>query len=175
MPDVQSDLALMTYRITDTARETIANTAQQSRDGLETGGILLGTEHSGDVLITSAGTPGPKARRASHSFNRDLDHANQLATLAWHTDGSQWIGEWHTHPSQDLTPSELDLSSYLRHVYDPELRFDRFIPIIVGLTSQQAVRMRTWIVTRTHVFPASLLVHEVDRAEPRRHQPDSSE
>ncbi|RBO79929.1 Mov34/MPN/PAD-1 family protein [Nocardia puris] len=152
----------MTYRINNTAIETIAKTAQQSRDGLETGGILLGIDHSGDVLITSAGTPGPNARRASHSFHRDLDHANQLSTLAWHTDGSQWIGEWHTHPSQDLRPSELDLTSYLRHVHDPELRLDRFIAIIVGLTAQQNVRMQTWIVTRTHVRSASLLISEAD-------------
>ncbi|MFG1770771.1 Mov34/MPN/PAD-1 family protein [Nocardia salmonicida] len=159
---MQPDPVPMMCRITNTALETIANTAQQSLDGLETGGILLGTDHSGDVLITSAGTPGPKARRASHSFHRDLDHANQLATLAWHTDGSQWLGEWHTHPSRNLTPSELDLTSYLRHVHDPELRLDRFIAIIVGLTAQQKVRMQTWIVTRTHVRPASLLIPEAD-------------
>lgn len=152
----------MTYGITSTTLETIASTAQQSRDGLETGGILLGIDHAGDVLITRAGTPGPRARRASHSFHRDLDHANQLAALAWQTDGSQWIGEWHTHPSRELTPSQLDLTSYLRHVHDPELRLDQFIAIIVGLTAQQEIRMQTWIITRTHVRPASLLIHEAD-------------
>lgn len=152
----------MTYRIANTAVETIANTAQQSRDGLETGGILLGTDHAGDILITSAGTPGPKARRASHSFHRDLDHANQLATVAWQSDGSQWIGEWHTHPSGHLLPSDLDLTSYLRHVHDPELHLVRFVAIIVGLAAQREVRMQTWIITRTHVLPTSLLIHNAD-------------
>ncbi|MGC4989853.1 Mov34/MPN/PAD-1 family protein [Nocardia salmonicida] len=152
----------MTYQITETAVYTIADTAQQSRDGLETGGVLLGTDHNGDILITSAGTPGPKARRASQSFDRDLDHVNQLATAAWQSDGSLWIGEWHTHPSGDLLPSELDLTSYLRHVHDPELHLDRFVAIIVGLAAQREVRMQTWIITKTHVLPASLLIHYAD-------------
>lgn len=148
-------------RITTTALAAITTEAEHSRDGRETGGILLGTDHAGDITISIAGTPGTNAHRTSHSFHRDLDHANQLAATAWNTDCSQWIGEWHTHPSGNLTPSELDLTSYLRHVCDIELRFDRFVAIIVGPSADRGLVMKTWIITRARAVAIPVTV--VDR------------
>lgn len=118
--------------ITDSALATIAVESTRSADGLETGGILLGCESANAIQIRHAGDPGPNAHRAPQNFLRDLLHAQQLAHEAWTRDGSQWIGEWHTHPSGDLTPSELDLHSYLRHLHDPDLQLDHFVAIIVS-------------------------------------------
>jgi integrative and conjugative element protein (TIGR02256 family) len=145
-------------RITHAAVHAIAREALRSRDGLETGGILLGTDTHGNILISRAAGPGPQAHRTPHSFLRDLAHAQQFAAAAWNEDRSQWIGEWHTHPSSDLMPSELDLRSYLRHLHDPELHLDRFLAIIVGLTPDAGINTAVWLVERDRVRALPLAV-----------------
>ncbi len=105
--------------ITDVALSAIAREALRSVDGLETGGILLGDDATDGIVIRHAGGPGPKATRGERTFMRDLDHARRLADSAWSEDRSQWIGEWHTHPTGGLSPSEVDLHSYMRHLHDP--------------------------------------------------------
>lgn len=138
-------------RIAPTALRTIAREALRSRDGLETGGILLGPDTASTVFISRAGDPGPRAYRGEHTFLRDLAHAQSLANAAWNEDGHQWIGEWHTHPSGDLTPSALDLHSYLQHLHDPELHLHRFVAIIVGLTPNTAITTAAWLIQRDSV------------------------
>jgi len=101
-------------------------------------------------MISRAGGPGPRAHRGKHAFLRDLAYARQLADAAWREEGTQWVGEWHTHPSGDLIPSELDLRSYLRHLHDAELRLDRFVAVIVGLTPEAGVTAATWLIERKH-------------------------
>lgn len=135
-------------RITPAAAHAIAREALRSRDGLETGGILLGTDTHGNMLISRAAGPGPRAHRTEHSFLRDLTYAQQFAAAAWNEDRSQWIGEWHTHPSGDLIPSELDICSYLRHLHDPELHLDRFLATIVALTPDAGVSAAVWLIER---------------------------
>jgi integrative and conjugative element protein (TIGR02256 family) len=136
----------------------IGEEAIRSRDGLETGGILLGTDDGQEIVIRHAGGPGPKARRESHRFLRDLAHAQQLAELAWREDQSQWIGEWHTHPSGDLTPSNYDLEAYARHLHDPELNFKRFLTIIVGLARMDEITAVAWIVDQETALPVPVAV-----------------
>jgi integrative and conjugative element protein (TIGR02256 family) len=137
---------LPTVSITDVARRTIAGEATRSHDGLETGGILLGTDMVDRIVISRAGGPGPRAYRGTHAFLRDLAYARQLADAAWREEGTQWVGEWHTHPSGDLIPSELDLRSYLCHLYDTELRLDRFVAVIVGPVADAGVTAATWLI-----------------------------
>jgi integrative and conjugative element protein (TIGR02256 family) len=145
-----------TISISADALSLINREAQRSADGLETGGILLGTETHGNISIRHAGDPGPNARRHPRNFVRDLHHAQQLATAAWREDHSQWIGEWHTHPSSDLTPSSLDLDSYLRHLHDPELQLDRFVAIIVEANASGRVRSATWLVDLDRIYLVNL-------------------
>jgi integrative and conjugative element protein (TIGR02256 family) len=143
-------------RITHAALHTIAYEALRSRDGLETGGILLGSDTASHILISRAGDPGPRAHRTEDSFLRDLAHAQEIANEAWNEDGHQWIGEWHTHPTGDLKPSALDLHSYLQHLHDPELHLDRFVAIIVGLTPDTSINTAVWIIERRSVRALSL-------------------
>lgn len=133
-------------RIAQKVLTLIAREATRSRDGLETGGILLGTDDFNEIVIRHAGGPGPGAHRESHRFLRDLAHAQQIAEAAWKEDQSQWIGEWHTHPSGELAPSDFDLDSYSRHLRDPELGFDRFVAMIVGVPPTGEATSIVWIV-----------------------------
>lgn len=96
------------------AEHRIRALAAISADGCETGGILLGhgPDQDGRVVVGHAGDPGPHAERKPDFFLRDLHYSRRLAARAWRSDGSEWIGEWHTHPSGGARPSTLDLQTY---------------------------------------------------------------
>lgn len=128
---------------------------------LETGGILLGHDF-GDILhVTVAGDPGPNSRRSSDRFLRDRDHAAQLAAVAWEADRAQWIGEWHTHPTASPVPSQIDLASYARHLQDPDLNFDRFLSVIIGLDHKRQA-LAGWVVTGDALFSVPICLGDPD-------------
>jgi integrative and conjugative element protein (TIGR02256 family) len=151
-PSMKDKPGLLTVSITESARAVIARESLRSLDGSETGGILLGTDSPEGIVIRHAGGPGPNARRSSCTFLRDRDHAQQLADAAWRRDRSQWIGEWHTHPSSELIPSDLDLDSYRHHLHDPDLELDHFVALIVGLHTNRGITVATWLVDRRHAW-----------------------
>ena len=145
------------------AREAVGSILREaptSRDGLETGGILLGVDQRGTgvVTVTVAGGPGPKALRAPRRFLRDLDHAQRLADSAWVSSESIWVGEWHTHTIDSPFPSPMDLGTYLRLLRDPDLEFDFLISIIVtgSQTGWESPLLWPWIVTRGSAALTSL-------------------
>ena len=133
-----------------TAHTLILDEAQRSRDGNETGGILLGHESADELRVTTAGGPGPAALRSPNRFLRDLEYATALADRAHNRDGSVWLGEWHTHPQGQVVPSEIDLATYSRHLADDSLGFDRFLAIIVLPCPDHGwdhVHLACWVVT----------------------------
>jgi len=120
-------------QLCEPAAATILRKAAQSRDGDETGGILLGhLRDGGTAEVRSAGGPGPSAVRRPTFFLRDLEHARRLAEEAFTRDGSIWIGEWHTHPDTAPVPSDRDQDTYARLLADPELRFEVVVSIILA-------------------------------------------
>jgi integrative and conjugative element protein (TIGR02256 family) len=148
-------------------------------DGLETGGILLGHEaRPKDVspaLITSAGLPGPNALRRPDRFLRDLDYSSRLSAAAWDSDGSQWIGDWHTHRSGQTVPSATDMQSYASLLDDDELHFHQFITIIaipgrtVGTT-----RLGAWTVDHRGAAATDLTVRGKTIASAQQRTGESS-
>jgi integrative and conjugative element protein (TIGR02256 family) len=134
------------------ARRQIGELAAESKDGRETGGILLGRGPGayGVITIERAGDPGPKAERRADYFLRDLAHAKQLADAAWQENEAVWIGEWHTHPTGLKRPSPRDLVTYSGLLADPELSFDAFVSIIVVPDPDWLTpRLLTWILGST--------------------------
>lgn len=108
----------LTYRveIPEPVLDCVGRLAGVSADGRETGGILLGHGPSpnGLISVTQVGDHGPAAERRADFFLRDLHHSRRLAARAWIADGSDWIGEWHTHPIGGPQPSPRDLRTYDR-------------------------------------------------------------
>lgn len=111
--------------------EVIRVESGRSADGLETGGILLGHDNGATIHITTAGPPGPSAQRHQDHFLRDLALAQRLGDEAYETDGSVWVGEWHTHPKGPPMPSSRDITTYVSHLANPDLNFRRFVSLIV--------------------------------------------
>ena len=161
LPENAKSLVIVT--VTDTCRTAVSRYAARAEDGRETGGILLGhhRDRPRPVLdVVHAGDAGPRAVRHAAAFRRDVLHAQALADLAYRTDGSIWIGEWHTHPNGPPRPSRRDLTSYRRMLSDPELAFHVFLAMIV-LPGQDCgwhrPRLTGWVVTTADAWPVPLL------------------
>lgn len=124
---------MSTVLFTPQAADRITRLAATASDGLETGGILLGTDHglAGPIVVQHCGDPGPSAIRRRAYFRRDLAHAKTLDATAAAADGSAWIGEWHTHGVAMPEPSSRDLRTYKKLLDDPQLAFARILAIIV--------------------------------------------
>lgn len=118
---------------TPQAAARLTDLAAEASDGLETGGILLGTDNglAGPLIVRHCGDPGPAAIRRRSYFRRDLAHAAALANDAAAADGSVWIGEWHTHGIAMPEPSSRDLRTYRTLLADPQLAFARILAVIV--------------------------------------------
>jgi len=138
--------------ITDTALTAMTGFARNAAGGRETGGILLGRHRSQadqPVDVVHAGDAGPRAVRRADFFRRDVAHAQALADLAYVTDGSVWLGEWHTHATGPA-PSARDLASYHLLLADPELDFHLLLAVIALPDPDHRwdrPRLSGWLVT----------------------------
>lgn len=135
-------------RVADEACELIHSIAAHRTDGLETGGALFGFDHgaTGELLVSEATGPGPDALHEPTRFERDLDYTHRRALEIYERTRAEWVGEWHTHPRGGLEPSPVDLTTYLGHLADPDLRFDRFAAIIV-VPTQRNLHAIAWEIT----------------------------
>lgn len=135
--------------ITGGALRELARHAAASADGRETGGIILGRDRGlgGDLHVLHCGDPGPAAVRRSSRFSRDVTHAQRLADAAAATDGSMWIGEWHTHLVDLPAPSEADLHTYRQLLDDPDTQLSRLLALIVLAAAGEQLAVFAWSFT----------------------------
>jgi integrative and conjugative element protein (TIGR02256 family) len=100
----------------------------------ETGGYLLGQRWVGDIEILSATRQGPGDVATPYSFEREDDESHHRVALdQWKKDGGKtgYMGDWHSHPTGDDAPSEIDRkawSALQEHARGP------VVGIIVGET-----------------------------------------
>lgn len=84
----------------------------QSAQGIETGGILIGVFlKSGDVLVTHATSPGPKAIKTTNLFQKDLSYTTQIFNILSSKYSIDYLGEWHKHPNSFIDYSLMDKKS----------------------------------------------------------------
>lgn len=132
-------------QIAATALQFILSTIRSSDPRVETGGALFGPR-DGSGILHAAG-PGSMAEHGPRFFRRDLAFTQQEAKRLYQADGSQWIGEWHTHIDVPPTPSDVDLRTYVKHIADRNLGFDRFVALIIA-TSGPEPRLAAWLLER---------------------------
>lgn len=87
---------------------------QHQTGRLESGGILLGYRRGDHLHIVAATTPQPDDQCMKFRFfRRDLNH-QKVAIRQWDLSGNtmDYLGEWHTHPELEPTPSSLDMSEW---------------------------------------------------------------
>lgn len=103
----------------------------------EAGGVLLGRYivASDDVVVDQITTPAKGDKRTRLLFIRSKQGHQGLTHQAWSaTKGTRhYLGEWHTHPESDPTPSKVDLLNWNRllayYRFDP----DPLYFVIVGI------------------------------------------
>ncbi len=80
----------------------------------EAGGILLGTVHGTNILVTEATTPTAWDKRFKFLFERMPIGHRSIAQLRWRNSDAtiRYIGEWHTHPEDYPSPSDLDCDEW---------------------------------------------------------------
>ena len=112
-PELRTGLSEVEIKLSPKARRIIIEEARASRDGRETGGMLLGHPDrpwNPDITVSLAAGPGPRAKRRVGAFGADHGHDIELAG-DFSRSGSRLVqlGEWHTHPSCDDRASGADL------------------------------------------------------------------
>lgn len=96
--------------IDDAVLEVVMGNRQLESTDAESGGILLGLRRDDHLHVTALTTPYPDDKRSRTIFQRK-DKAHQArALLAWRDSGGvvDYIGEWHTHPERQPSPSPID-------------------------------------------------------------------
>jgi integrative and conjugative element protein (TIGR02256 family) len=147
------------------ARDSIRFHAFEGDRTLETGGALFGFESAGVIAVSAAVGPGANAIHEPRFFLRDLDHTRVAAAQIFESTGAQWIGEWHTHPNGQLEPSETDLTTYVRHLLDPELGLSAFVSIVVLFGSMRSeVELHCWCIEQ---LGTNFRVYKAELGEPR--------
>lgn len=128
--------------ISESALALLRDHAQRDQRAPEAGGILLGRwmTRSQDVLIDSITLPTRKDRRSRFSFFRAKAPAQLAVIRAWKLSGGEenYLGEWHTHPEDDPSPSMLDTTEWRRMVKTVSYEQESLFFIIVGRTSLRA-------------------------------------
>jgi integrative and conjugative element protein (TIGR02256 family) len=81
----------------------------------ESGGILLGYRRGPHLHVSAATVPQPGDRQSRFSFDRQERSHQRLATAHWRDTGEagDYLGEWHTHPESQPTPSDIDTKAWL--------------------------------------------------------------
>lgn len=101
--------------IADKVMQQIQSFATSDLSSKEAGGIFLGYYRGPHVEVIDCTVPLPKDKRSMFGFlRRDPGHS-ATAIAAWKASGRKtaFVGEWHTHPEDNPTPSQVDRNTWL--------------------------------------------------------------
>jgi len=106
--------------------------------GIETGGILVGRVREGHELVVEVvSEPGPQARRSAIGFDRDVAYCQRFVDEQA-TAGRLYLGEWHSHPTENNQPSQTDLDSLSLVAQQPGYLTTQPIMIIMSRSGEPA-------------------------------------
>lgn len=80
----------------------------------ETGGYLLGLKRGAHIEITSATFQAERDIASPSSFERSDPKHYETAVAAWAADNGKtgYVGDWHSHPSGNGAPSNIDRATW---------------------------------------------------------------
>ncbi len=114
----------------------------------EAGGVLLGRfiQGTSDIVVDDATTPGDGDAASRFTFRRSRRRTQAIIEQVWQESGGtrNYLGEWHTHPEDDPSPSAVDLANWRRIVETARYEQKSLIFVIVGLRY-----IGTWEVLRS--------------------------
>lgn len=111
--------------------EFFAKHRQQSGVKTEIGGQLFARFERGEVHVVRATGPNPADKRGWNWFRPDLRRQNIEIQLRFE-EGLHFIGDWHTHPEREPTPSSWDTDSMMDSFKKSRHQLRAFLMVIVG-------------------------------------------
>lgn len=103
----------------------------------EAGGVLLGRHllGSANVVVDEVTEPMPGDERSRFGFRRGQRSHQRRIDETWHNSGGTcvYLGEWHTHPEPNPTPSHIDLQDWRRRLTEDKFAGNTLFFIIVGM------------------------------------------
>lgn len=120
---------------TENSISNINNIIGQHELKTEVGGSLVGYQQDEQLIITHASDPGENAKMSIDSIEIDGEYVtgfcNRLNELSNHK--LYFLGDWHTHLSNNLNPSKRDFIAMKRlWKYTPEEYRDTLVTVIVN-------------------------------------------
>ena len=110
---------------------------QDKPTGKEAGGILLGRYvlGCGDVVVDKITVPMKGDQRSRFHFFRSAHLHQQAINETWISSGGtcNYLGEWHTHPESDPTPSFIDTLGWRKKLLIDRFDSDVLYFVIVGI------------------------------------------
>ena len=94
--------------------ERLAAFKQLEKSAPEAGGILMGYRRGPHTHVTEATVPTTRDVQRRFGFFRHATHHQRVALRRWKESGEtlDYVGEWHTHPEDDPSPSSIDLKHW---------------------------------------------------------------
>jgi len=125
-----------TVEFHNAAAEVMSRCRQLSRRDSEAGGMILGrlVVESNDLVIDEATQPSKRDRKGRFFFIRRRRAAQCRVNQAWlGSNGTRnYLGEWHSHPEDNPTPSDIDIENWCRIGAEARYEQDFLLFAIVG-------------------------------------------
>ena len=86
----------------------------QQNPSVETGGVMAGwIDKIGNITVKHVSAPGPKAVQTATKFEKDVEYCQHFLDDLYIQSQQKvvYIGEWHSHPSTNNSPSGTDIKS----------------------------------------------------------------
>lgn len=86
-----------------------------SNKNIETGGIILGrnNEKEKHIIISHVVDGGHRAEREKKLFKKDIKYSKKIEKKIFEKYGFYYIGDWHTHPNNNINYSKTDKDSMI--------------------------------------------------------------
>ena len=129
------DLVILSEQVTS----TLLQYRQVAPNSKEAGGVLIGERRGPHLVVTNISEPGSADKRSRCRFDRKSKHHQKLIDESHSISRGklQYLGEWHTHPERNPSPSQLDLASWKSNIDDNK----PMIVIIVGIETIWTARL----------------------------------
>ncbi len=123
-------------KITKEALDTFKAFIQDNPDKKEAGGVLLGRmiKDSEDIIIDLISQPQESDKQERTFFRRNDEH-QIIINEEWIKSGGtcNYLGEWHTHPEANPTPSGIDLKNWKQQLIKAKYEGYTLFFVIVGI------------------------------------------
>lgn len=136
---VSSNLINLKVSISAAALELMELESARSRYA-ETGGVVagFGSAENGEIHISHASLPGPRARATRYSFQHDREFCQKfLDELAAQSNGKiDYLGEWHKHFERNPRPSGRDVRTMVSISENSDYHVSQPLLLIIGINNR---------------------------------------